>query len=302
MKIVVAGGTGFIGSHLCHTLIQARHEVTVLSRHPTMAKKHLPESVIVVEWDGVSSGALDPTFEGKEALINLCGEPLFNARWTESRKQIIRHSRTGTTRLFVEALSRTTQGPKILVNASGVGFYGAHPTQTMTEASPNGTGFLADLCVAWEREARRAQGFGVRVLVLRFGMVLGKSGGALPKMALPFRFFLGGPILPGTQKVSWIHQKDLSDLIEWLLHKPEISGPVNAVAPESVSMKEFCKALGHALGRPSWFPVPGFILNLALGEMATLMTTGQAVRPVVADQTGFTFSFPRLDSALRSLL
>lgn len=301
MKVVVAGGTGFIGSYLCRTLINHQHDVTVLSRNPTKAMQILPKSVIVAERDGFSVDALEQTLNGKDALINLCGEPIFDARWTEPRKQLIRSSRIGTTRLFVDALSRTSHQPRTLINASGIGFYGPQHNQSVTEESPCGSGFLADLCVDWEGAARRAEEFGVRVILLRIGMVLGKTGGALSRMALPFRLFLGGPISPGTQKVSWIHQKDLSELMNWLLNKSEIFGPVNAVAPESVTMKEFCKTFGHVLDRPSWIPVPEFILNLTLGEMATLMTTGQEVRPLVAEQKGFNFSYPKLDSALQSL-
>ncbi|MDX1411276.1 MAG: DUF1731 domain-containing protein, partial [Nitrospirales bacterium] len=147
-----------------------------------------------------------------------------------------------------------------------------------------------------------AEEFGVRVVLPRFGMVLGKTGGALPKMLLPFRLFVGGPILPGTQQISWIHQKDLSDLIIWLIDRPEISGPVNVVAPETVTMKEFCRKLGKALQRPSWIPVPEFVLKIAFGEMAEVLTTGQDVKPLIAEENGFHFSYPKLDVALQSLL
>ncbi len=301
MKIIIAGGTGFIGSHLARRLIKAHHEVTVLSRNPAKAQKRLPGSVIVAKWSGSNGEGLEKALQGKDALINLSGESIADARWTEPRKQLLRSSRIDTTRSLVDALNRTAQPPSILVNASAIGFYQTGQAHPMKEISPCGNGFLADLCVAWEKEARRAETFGVRVVLPRIGMVLGKTGGALPKMLLPFRLFLGGPILPGTQKVSWIHLEDLSALIEWTLKKPEISGPVNAVSPECVTMEEFCQTLGHALHRPSWFPVPGFVLKLALGEMATLMTTGQEVKPVVAEQNGFHFSYPQLDLALQSL-
>jgi len=301
MKIVIAGGTGFIGSHLCRTLIEHQHDVTVLSRNSTKATKTLPNSVVVASWNGLSTKALEQTLNDTDALINLSGEAIADARWTESRKQLLRSSRIDTTRILVDALSRASHRPRTLINASGIGFYGPQHNQSVTEVSPCGSGFLAGLCVDWEGAARRAEEFGVRVILLRIGMVLGQTGGALSRMALPFRLFLGGPISPGTQKVSWIHQKDLSELMNWLLHKSDIFGPVNAVAPESVTMKEFCKTFGHVLDRPSWIPVPEFVLNLTLGEMATLMTTGQEVRPLVAEQKGFNFSYPKLDSALQSL-
>lgn len=301
MKIVIAGGTGFIGSHLCQTLIKTQHEVTVLSRNITRASKTLPSSVAVVEWDAKSAKILGQALNGADAVVNVMGEPIADARWTETRKQLLLSSRIDTTRTLVEALRLTPQKPRTLINASGIGFYGAQKSQCLTETSSHGNGFLSDLCVDWEESAKGAEEFGVRVVLPRIGMVLGKTGGALPKMLLPFRLFMGGPVLPGTQQISWIHQKDLSDLFVWLLGKPEISGPVNAVAPETVTMKEFCKTLGKVLNRPSWFPVPEFVLKLAFGEMATILTTGQDVKPSVAEQNGFNFSYPKLDMALQSL-
>jgi uncharacterized protein (TIGR01777 family) len=301
MKIVIAGGTGFIGLHLCRTLIEHQHDVTVLSRNAIRATNTLPNSVAVVEWDTKTAKNLEQTLNGVDALINLCGEPIADARWTENRKQRLVSSRIDTTRTLVEALRRTVPKPSTFINASGIGFYGPQGTPSLTEESPRGMGFLSDLCVAWEEAAKGAEDFGVRVVLPRIGMVLGSTGGALAKMVLPFRLFLGGPISPGTQQISWIHQKDLSELIVWLLGKPEISGPVNAVAPKTVSMKEFCRSFGRALNRPSWFPIPEFVLKLALGEMASVLTTGQDVRPLIAQNNGFHFSYPKLDVALQSL-
>ena len=301
MKIVIAGGTGFIGRHLCQTCINHHHEVTVLSRNPAQAHRHLPKKVAVTEWNGLTWGSLDQTLNGKDALINLVGEPIADARWTPSRKQLLRSSRIDTTRLLVDSIIRVPKRPMTIINASGIGFYGPQDVRTVSEGAPVGKGFLAELCVGWEREANRAEEYGLRVLNLRIGMVLGKDGGALSKMILPFRFFLGGPILPGTQPVSWIHQEDLSRLIEWLLGQSHVSGPVNAVAPESSTMNEFCQSLGKSMNRPSWLPVPGIALKLGLGELATVMTTGQQVIPHVAQQEGFTFSYPTLEQALHSI-
>ena len=301
MKIVIAGGTGFIGLHLCRTLIEYQHDVTVLSRNTMKATNTLPNSVAVVEWDTKTAKNLEQTLNGVDALINLCGEPLVDARWTDNRKQRLLSSRIDTTRTLVEALRRTVSKPSTLINASGIGFYGPQDTRSLTEEAPRGMGFLSDLCVAWEDATKSAEDFGVRVVLPRIGMVLGSTGGALGKMVLPFRLFLGGPISPGTQQISWIHQKDLSELIVWLLGKPEISGPVNAVAPETVNMKELCQSFGRALNRPSWVPIPELVLKLALGEMATVLTTGQDVRPMIAEENGFHFSYPTLDVALQSL-
>ena len=301
MKIIVAGGTGFIGSHLCRTLIANQHEITVLSRNRKRASTLFPTSVTIAEWDTKSAKPIEQALNGADAVVNVMGEPIADSRWTESRKQLLLNSRIETTRTLVEAISLTSQKPRTLINASGIGFYGPQDDQAFTEESPRGRGFLSDLCVGWENAAKGAEEIGVRVVLPRIGMVLGKTGGALPKMLLPFKLFMGGPIAPGTQHLSWIHQKDLSDLIIWLLEKPEISGPVNAVAPESATMKEFCRQLGKALHRPSWFPVPEFVLKLAFGEMASVLTTGQVVKPFMAQQKGFTFSYPKLDLALQSL-
>lgn len=301
MKIVVAGGSGFIGRHLCQTLVQEGHDVTVLSRDERAAQQRLGSNVAVVEWDGLTWGALDSVIEGTEALINLAGAPIADARWTDRRKQLLQSSRVDTTRLLVDALSRAVNKPQVLINASGIGFYGAQDSKSVDEESPEGRGFLADLCVAWEREAMRAEEFGIRVVRLRIGMVLEKNGGALPKMVLPFRLFLGGPIMPGTQPVSWIHIQDLVRLINWLMSHKSINGAVNAVAPHGVTMREFCQTLAHVLGRPSWLPVPEFALKLGLGELANLMTTGQAVEPRVATRERFTFKYPDLAVALQTL-
>jgi len=202
----------------------------------------------------------------------------------------------------VDAISRCSSKPHTLINASGIGYYGAGDDHERTEDAPHGSGFLAELCLAWEQEALRAKEVGVRVVPLRIGMVLGPDGGALAKMLPPFQYFLGGPIMPGTQWVSWVHRRDLIGLIQWLLATPQVSGPVNAVAPEVVTMTQFCKVLGQVLHRPSWLPVPSFILHLALGELATLMTTGQKVAPSKALSSGYRFHHPQLDSALQDIL
>ena len=192
--------------------------------------------------------------------------------------------------------------PNILINASGIGFYGLEPADGVDERQRPGNGFLADLCVEWEREALRATDYGIRTVCLRISMVLGKDGGALKKMLLPFKFFLGGPVGRGTQPVSWIHVEDLGRLVAAILEQPSYSGAVNAASPHPVTMKEFCRQLGRALGRPSWLPVPAMAFQLGLGELATLMTHGQSVNPFVAQRLGFTFTYPDLESALSAIL
>ncbi len=300
MKIIVAGGTGFIGQHVCQILIENQHDVIVLSRNPAQARAHSNQKVSFVDWNALTH-EIEQNIEGAEAYINLAGAPIADARWTPARKQTLLDSRVVTTRRLVEAIERLTVKPKILINASGIGFYGAADNVSMNESSLQGQGFLAELCQQWEHEANQATNQGVRVILLRLGMVLGSDGGALSKMVTPFKIFAGGPIAPGTQTVSWIHIHDLARLIIWLLETQTVLGPVNAVAPHSVTMQEFCKTLGKALERPSWLPVPGFMLNILLGELSGMLTTGQQVEPQKITHEGFTFTYPTLEPALSSL-
>ena len=255
-----------------------------------------------MEWNGLEGGAWEHCLDGADAVIHLAGAPIADGRWTDARKRLLTESRVISTRLLVEALSRCSSKPRTLISASGIGYYGASDDRGLDEGAARGQGFLADLCLAWEAEALRAAEFGVRVVVLRTGMVLELDGGALPKMLLPFRLFAGGPIMPGTQWVSWIHRQDHIGLIQWLLTTQSVSGPVNAVAPEAVTMNRFCDALGRVLHRPSWLPVPGFALHVALGELGTLMTTGQRVTPAKALSEGYVFYYPKLEPALRAIM
>jgi len=301
MQIVVTGGTGFIGRPLCASLCQEGHRVTLLTRR-IEAQGSCGSTVTAVEWNGRQAGAWEDCLDGADAVINLAGAPIADGPWTEARKQLLMESRVLTTRLLVEAMSRRSLKPRTLISASGIGYYGASDDRVLDEGAAHGQGFLADLSLAWEAEALRAAEFGVRVVLLRTGMVLEQDGGALPKMLVPFRLFAGGPIMPGTQWVSWIHRRDHIGLIQWALTATNVSGPVNAVAPEAVTMNRFCKLLGRVLHRPSWIPVPGFALHLALGELGTLMTTGQRVNPVKALAGGYVFRYPTLELALRAIL
>lgn len=302
MDIVVTGGTGFIGRPLCASLCQEGHRVTLLTRRKQEAQRLFGSAVTAIEWNGKKAEAWEHCLEGADAVINLAGAPIADARWTDVRKRLLTESRVLTTRLLVEALSRRSSKPRMLISASGIGYYGSSDDPVLDEGAARGQGFLADLCLQWEAEALRAAGFGMRVVTLRTGMVLEQDGGALPKMLLPFRLFAGGPILPGTQWVSWIHRHDHIGLIQWLLTAPSISGPVNAVAPEAVRMNRFCEVLGQTIHRPSWLPVPGFALHLVLGELGTLMTTGQRVHPAKALSGGYVFHYPTLEPALRAIM
>jgi len=302
MNIVVAGGTGFIGSPLCWSLRGHGHRVTILTRRGAQVQRLCGDTIHAIEWDAVNSGRWEDALVGAHAVINLAGAPIADARWTPARKRLLVDSRVLTTRLLVRAMSRLASKPLTFISASGIGYYGASDERQLDEDAARGCGFLADLCGEWEAEALRAEELGTRVVLLRTGMVLERDGGALPKMLLPFRLFAGGPIMPGTQWVSWIHRLDHIGLIQWALTTPGISGPVNAVAPESVTMKTFCNVLGKVLHRPSWLPVPGLALNLALGELGTLMTTGQRVSPAKAIADDYVFQYPTLEPALRAIL
>lgn len=302
MKVVVTGGTGFVGRALCRSLVHQGMGVTVFSRNVLQAKAVVDPLIKIVEWDGMTSGTWETELASAAAVINLAGAPIAEGRWTPKRKRLIVDSRVNATRLLVQAISRLTQKPRVLISASGIGFYGTSQDRLFDEQNGPGSDFLADLCVAWEQMALAAtQTAGVRAVCLRIGMVLDNDGGALAKLVPPFLAFVGGPIAPGTQWVSWIHRADLVGLIEWSLLNEKVSGPVNAVAPGPVTMRAFCKALGKVLSRPSWLLVPEFALRLTFGELATFLTTGQRVLPNVALEGGYQFRFPELESAFRSI-
>src|SRR5512146_710310 len=273
----------------------------MLTRRPAEVQRLFGSTVRAVEWDAKGPGSWEHSLTGAEAVVNLAGASIADARWTDSRKRLLTESRVDATRALVRACGRLVVKPRVFINASGVGFYGPHGDEVLDESHGPGRGFLADLCVQWESAAREASTYGMRVVFLRTGMVLERDGGALPRMILPFRLFVGGPVMPGTQWISWIHRDDLIGLIEWALTSPTAAGPINAVAPSPVTMTEFSRMIGQALHRPSWFPVPGVVLGLALGELGSLMTTGQKVAPVIAQRGGYRFRYPFLEGALRAM-
>jgi len=247
------------------------------------------------------AGTAAEVINGADAVVNLAGANLGDARWTPQRKAVLHDSRILPTRSLAAAITECPVRPPVFISASGVGYYRAG-SEPVTETSPMGNGFLADLCHEWEREALRAQSAATRVVPIRSGVVLERSGGVLPRMMMPFRFFVGGPLGSGRQYLSWIHRIDWVELVRWIVTTPSISGPVNATAPVPVTNREFARALGRAMRRPSLIPVPGFALRLVLGEMADPLTlTGQRVIPQCALSRGFHFRYPEIDLAFRGI-
>jgi uncharacterized protein (TIGR01777 family) len=306
MKIVIVGATGFIGRKLTEKLLEANHHVIVLSRRersvPAMRQtsKASPEWMT---WDGRTPEALIPAMDGASAILNLAGEPIAGKRWSAAQKIKILESRTATTRALVSAAALAARPPKVLLNASAVGFYGNVPEDRLTESSPQGTGFLADVCGQWEREAARVKEFGVRVVLLRSGIVLDAHAGALVKFLLPFRFFLGGHFGSGRQWFPWIHERDEINAILFAMEQENISGPLNLCAPAILRQKDFCTVLGDVLHRPSAVAIPGVVLTMMLGEMAgPLLLEGQNAEPRKLIDAGFRFAFPECEEALKDLL
>lgn len=302
MHVVVAGGTGFIGRAMCRELLQGGHEVTVLTRDASRASGRVPQGVKVVQWSPERSEELREALSAKDAVINLLGENVAAQRWTPEFKQRLVDSRVNSTRALVRGIRSAEPRPQVLVNASAVGIYGNRGEEELTESSPPGTGFLAELAIRWEQSADEARELGVRVVKLRIGIVLGEGGGALEKMLLPFRLFIGGPFGSGQQWFPWIHLEDVTGSTLHALAHDTVDGAVNAVAPGIVRLGAFCKALGRVMRRPSWLPVPGFALRLAAGELGESLLWSQRVVPQVALHTGYAFRYPQVEQALRQVL
>ncbi|HEY2431573.1 MAG TPA: TIGR01777 family oxidoreductase [Vicinamibacterales bacterium] len=307
MKFVIAGGTGFLGNPLAWTWAEEGHDVRILTRAlPAGQARHEPGTgspgISRVGWapDG-KAGPVATDVDGAAAVINLAGESIAGARWTPARKAALRQGRLMATRSLVAAIAAAQVPPPVFVSGSAVGFYGDRGSEVLPEESGPGRDFLADLCVAWEAEARQAEQAGVRVVRLRTGIVLEKDGGALPQMARPFRLFAGGRIGSGRQYMSWIHRRDWVEMVRWIVETPGVAGAVNVVTPHPITNAEFARALGRALRRPALVPAPRAALTLALGELAGALFASQRALPGAAAAHGYHFRYPEIDIALRGI-
>lgn len=301
MKVTITGATGRVGVALVERLRARGDEVTVLSRSAQRALDRLPGGVEAIAWDPKSRPAPADALTGRDAVVHLSGEDV-GQRWSEEVKREIRDSRELGTRHLVEGLAAAQPRPGLLVSASGSNYYGARGDELVDEAQGPGYDFVAQVCVAWEREARRAQDHGVRVVSVRTGPVLDRDAGALAKMLPFFRLGVGGPVAGGEQYVPWIHREDVVGLYLAALDATTFQGAINASAPEPVTNKAFAKALGKAIRRPALVPVPGLAVKVLYGEMAQLVTEGVRMVPARAPELGYTFVHPGLDEALRETL
>jgi uncharacterized protein (TIGR01777 family) len=301
-SVLITGGTGLIGRALVAALARDGVPVTALVRDPARAAPLLPGATLH-KWDGTQGPPPESVFAGVDLVINLMGEPVDGGRWSEARKRVLRDSRVVATRALVDAMRGLARRPRVLISASGTGYYGARGDEILTEASPVGAGFVAELARDWEAEGARASELGLRVVLLRTGLVLARGGGILAKLLMLFRLGLGGRVGDGKQWLPWIHLDDEIGFIRHAMTHDTVTGAFNAVAPEPATNAEFGAALGRALGRPSVMRAPAFALRLVLGEMADeLLLASQRAMPVRTLGSGYVFRHPLLAPALRDLL
>jgi uncharacterized protein (TIGR01777 family) len=294
--VVVAGATGFVGRPLVAALKARGDTVRVLVRDPSRA----PQGAQAFAWDGAKGKPPAESLAGATALVNLAGESVADKSWTPARVARLRSSRIDATTHLVEAMKDASPRPAAFVSSSAVGYYGTDPEKTLDESAPAGRDLLAEICRDWEQAATPAEALGVRVVLLRTGVVLGKNGGALAKMVTPFKLGVGGRLGSGKQWMSWISIDDEIGLILHAIDCAEVRGPMNAVAPAPVTNAEFTKTLGHVLHRPTLLPAPAFAIKLAFGSRALILLEGQKVEPAVAKRTAYAFRHPTLESCLRA--
>ena len=296
MRILITGGSGFVGRPLCRRLHDAGHELLVVSRSPSRAQALLPEGT------EVRDSVLAFVDRAPEAIINLAGEPIADKRWSAAQKRRLIDSRLTVTRDLVTLCERLDTPPRVMISGSAMGYYGDQGDRDVTEQTPPQEEFAHRLCAEWESAALAAEPLGVRVVLLRTGLVLDAGGGTLAKLLLPFRLGLGGRLGSGRQYMPWIHREDWVSIALFLLERDDLAGPFNASAPHPVTNADFTRALAHHLHRPAVMAVPAGVLRLALGEMSRLLLTGARMRPARLEAAGFGFQYPTLDSALKAIL
>ncbi|MBZ0283210.1 MAG: TIGR01777 family oxidoreductase [Anaerolineae bacterium] len=305
MRVIITGGTGLIGRALAKSLAKDQHEVIVLSRNKNKTNGLL-SGVRVEVWDARTAAGWGSLMDGAGAVVNLAGESIAGdgflpSRWTPERKRRIRDSRVNAGSAITEAIKAAANKPSVLIQSSAVGFYGPHGDEDVTEATPGGNDFLAETCKIWEDATSEVEKLGVRRAIIRLGLVLSSIGGVLPLQSLPFKLFVGGPIGSGKQQTPWIHIDDVVHGIRYLMDTPSAHGVYNLTAPEPLPNAAFGRAIGRALGRPSFFPAPGFAFKVAFGELSTLLLDGQRVVPKRLQESGFQFHYPEAEGALRDL-
>jgi hypothetical protein len=306
MRVIITGGSGLIGRALTESLAQDGHEIIILSRNPAMVSG-LPSGTQTVAWDGRTAAGWGSLVEGTHAIVNLAAESLkgtgfLPGRWTRRRKLHIRQSRLDAGAAVVDAVQAASRKPQVLVQASAVGFYGPRGAEPVTEEAGLGRDFLAGVCADWEASTAGVEVLGVRRLIARTGLPLTLKGGAFPLLVLPFRLFSGNTFGSGRQYYPWVHFDDLVAALRYLIDGPQASGPYNLSAPSPATNREFAHTLGRVLRRPTWLPVPRFALQLALGEVSTVVMDGQRAVPEKLMKEGFKFAFPNLEPALKDLL
>ena len=302
MKVLVTGSTGLVGSLLARELRGAGYTVCRLLRPASSSGIRRSPEGLDVNWDPIT-GELGAAAVGADAVVNLAGASVADGRWTTDRKRLLRSSRVDTTRALVQALAKLDAPPRVLVSASGIGYYGSRGDETLDEQSAAGDDFLSDLAKDWEAEAFKAEVLGARVVCLRFGVILAKDRGALPKIARPFRYGVGGRLGSGRHWMSWVALEDVAAVLRLALENKTIRGPINVVSPQPVRNADFTSCLARVLHRPAWFPAPAFALRMVLGEMAdALLLASQRVEPAYLKNLGYQFLQPELEAALRAIL
>lgn len=302
MRVIITGGTGLIGSRLAAQQAQAGHEVIVLSRDPARHAGDLPAAVRAVAWDARSAAGWGELADGAGAIVNLAGAGIADGRWSAARKQAILQSRLDAGRAVVEAVRTAESKPKVVVQASAVGYYDSQVGGALNESAPPGSGFLPEVCQAWEASTEAVEGMGVRRAILRSGIVLAKEGGALPKMLLPFKLFAGGPVGSGKQPMPWIHIEDEVGAIRAIIEDESARGPFNLAGPEMHDNASFSRVIGRVMRRPAFMPAPTFAMRLVFGEMADVLLEGQPAVPARLQEMGYRFRFATAEAALRDIL